>query len=242
MNIFLILVLFSSILSEEIRFATGEYEPYTSVNMDDKGCITQIVNDVCELMNIQPEYEFFPWKRAERCVLNNNCLAAFPYSKTADREKDFIFTDVLLSSNAYFYYYRPQKDFSTFKWEKYEDLRYLNIGGVLGYWYESEFRNSNLNVSFTYTDLDNIRLLMMGRIDLMPANEIVFWDLVRKNVPSEANNFKTLPKSIGDSDFYLMLSKNNPDANDFVQKFNKSLAEYKKSNKYKALLKKYGFD
>lgn len=222
-----------------IKMATGEYEPYTSSEMSGGGFFTEIVTAACEEVNVKVEYDFYPWKRCEKLLETGGVFAIFPYVKTEEREKNFLFTDVVTHSTGKFFYLKSKFP-SGIKYTDLKDLKKYTIGGTLGYWYEDLFKKNNLNVEYVSEDLLNIKKLEQGRIDLIVADELMGWRLIQSTFKNKQNEFATLEKPLNQSDFFMMVSKKYPNSNSILKKINDGLAIIKKNGVYKKILKKYG--
>ena len=54
-----------------VRLANGEWPPYTSLNLPNLGCDSQVVTEAFALEGIGVEYDFFPWARGT-CLLQSS--------------------------------------------------------------------------------------------------------------------------------------------------------------------------
>ena len=98
------LVLGAGLRAEAIKLATGEWAPYTSAALADYGFFTEIVSEVFAKMNVDVEYVFYPWRRCYDAVVKNLVWAAFPYSFTAERAKEVIYSDTIAYSTSRFWH------------------------------------------------------------------------------------------------------------------------------------------
>lgn len=77
--------------AKPLPIATGEWLPYVSESASDPGIFRKILDEVFKLMNAKPQYEFYPWKRAEYQTEKGYNFAAFPYIKTLNAARNLIF-------------------------------------------------------------------------------------------------------------------------------------------------------
>ncbi len=162
----------------------------------------------------------------------------FPYGYTKERAKEFLFSDVLLVTSTKFFYYKkhtPKK----IEWNDLTDLKSYLIGGVLGYYYEVEFKNAGLNVDYAPSETMSLKKLFHDRVSLVPLDEAVGWDLIMKNFPDEIDNFGVVEKAHDTSGNFLMVSKSYPDSENILKKFNVVLEKIKQNGVMEAILKKY---
>ncbi len=238
--IFLVILIESGSCEEikMIKFATGEYSPYVSKELAGYGMVTEIISAVVLAMGYKPEYLFYPWKRCEAAVKHGSVWASFPYGYTEDRAKQFLYSDEFMVTTDRFFYYKKQNK-KKIVWDKLEDLMPYKIGGVLGYFYEKEFKQAGLTVYYSYTEKDALKLLRLGRVDLIPLDELLGWDLIAKYYPQEIENFGVLEKAYLTSGNYLIVSKKYPNSRELLKRFNEEFKKIKGSGFVEQVFQKY---
>ena len=221
-----------------IVVGTGEWAPYTSEKLDNYGFFSEIVSAAAKEAGLNLEIKFFPWKRGENMAENGQIFAVFPYIRTADREKVFLFSDPVAPSKGKFFYLKSRLK-GDLSWTKPADLKPYTIGGVVGYWYEKEFKAVGLDLDMVFDEETNFTKLKAGRIDLAASEELVGWQLITKLFPNDKNLFTVSKQSVNVSDMMLMVSRTYPDASTILILFNDGLKKLKANGKYAAILKKY---
>lgn len=237
----LFMLISSSILYADqspILLTTGEWAPYVGKSLPENGVTSEIITEVFKEMGIRHQYKFLPWKRAELLVSRGKSFAAYPYVKTPEREKEFYFSDRIAYSTGRFFFIKSKMKKITY--EKLEDLSQFKIGGALGYWYEKKLQAVNPKYQAVKLEETNIKKLMKGRIELTPIDELTGWLLIKQIFPNQVDQFDTLDKPLNQSELYLMVSKDYPDAKKILSAFNKSLNVIRKKGIYDKILKKYG--
>jgi len=224
---------------ETLVLATGEWPPYTSESMENKGFITEIVTQVLQQMNYQAKIKFYPWRRCYEYVLRNKAWAAFPYSFTEERAKEVLFSDDVAFSTTKFFYYSKSAQKPSFTYEKIEDLRQYKLGGVIGYYYEEQFNNAKLNVDYVSKESIALEKLFFGRIQLLPLNVMVGWELIKKTFPDQLKNFGMLDKPLDKKSLKLIVNKDNKGFIKLLNLFNRTLDQFKKSDEYQLIIQKY---
>ncbi len=225
-----------NLFAHKVDLATSEYPPFVSKLLKENGFVPEILNLIFKEIDIQPNYRFLPWKRCEAELLKGKVWAAFPYGKNAAREKRFLFSEVIFNSTSSFFYYKKKP---INNWKKLSDLKPYTIGGVLGYFYETDFKKNNLKVDYAPTELSNIKKLIKGRVQLIITDDLTNWELIKKHFPEEIKNFGILPKPYDVSGNYLMVSKTYPDAKELLRKFNKTLQKLKANGLLTSILRRY---
>jgi polar amino acid transport system substrate-binding protein len=222
--IFLILLLTAVSNADSLPVATGEWTPFTSKDMKHYGNFTQRVTIVFQEMDIEPEYRFYPWQRCFDAVIKGRVWAAFPYSYTEDRAKKVWFSDMLSCSKTLFFYYEKEDSTTPYRVQNIEDLKSYKIGGVRGYYYEDFFKKSGLDVDYVNKEINGMEKLKLGRIDLMPVNELVGWNLIATHFSGERHKFKTLSLPLSVNPLRLIISKDYPGSKKILKRFNQALS------------------
>jgi len=221
--------------------ATGELPPYISENQNEN-FLTEVLNNVAQEMGVTFEFKFMPWKRCESAVEKLEAWGMIPYVPTPEREKKFYFSEKLYDRQSKFFFYSPGGTHKQIPYAGLSDLKGYRIGGVRGYYYEQMFLEAGLNVEFVATEEQNFQKLKLGRVDLIPVEEVTGFYIIRKLFPYEAGNFFTLSKPVSVSEIYLMTSKQYPDTNNLLARFNSALKKVKKNGIYQKILDKHGIN
>ncbi len=224
--------------AKTIKLATGEYPPYASAEIPGYGLVTEIISAAMKEMGNKPEYIFYPWKRCESSVKKGKIWATFPYGINNERAKVFLFSDVLLVTSTKFFYYKKHTK-NKIEWNSLSDLKPYKIGGVLGYYYEADFKKAEFSVDYAPSEILSIKKLVLGRVAIVPLDEAVGWSLIKKNFPDELVNFGVVEKAHDTSGNFLMVSKSYPDTKKLLKTFNAALKTIKKNGVMKEILKKY---
>lgn len=228
--------------SNEVILTTGDWPPYVYETGPDKGPMAEIVIAAFKEVGITAKIVFYPWKRAEDEVRQGKAFAAFPYAASDERKKEFDFSDPMYLVKAKFFY---NKNFHPdgMPFEKLDDLRSFKIGGMLGSWYEPNFKDAGLQVEYVSAMDQNIEKLVLGRIDLAVEEENSTWYLIRQLYPNEVDQFATLEKTLEQpgviNDLSLMISRSYPNSVELLKQFNTGLAAIRANGTFKQILEKY---
>lgn len=231
------LILFQSVTAKDsVVLVTGEIPPYCSEYLEGQGFITEVIAAVLREMDVEYDIHFYPWARCELMVSEGKAWAAFPYAYNEQRGEQFWFSETVgISMMKFFYYDETPLD----SYEKLSDLAPYTIGGVLGYFYKKLFADANLSTKYTRTEVLSLKKVIAKRVDLVPLNEIVGWDLIREEFPKEIEKFGTLDKPLKRIELKLMVSKDVPTSENLLNQFNEKLAVFKTTEAYREILKRY---
>ena len=228
--------------SGEVILTTGDWPPYVIEAGNDKGPMVDIVVAAFKEVGITPKIVFYPWKRAEDEVRQGKAFAAFPYSVSDERKKEFDFSDPMYDVKAKFFYHKKYHP-DGMSFEKLEDLRDYKIGGLLGTWYEPYFKDAGLQTEYVNAMDQNVQKLALGRIDLTVEEENTTWLLIRNLYPNETDQFATLEKPLEQpgviNELSLLVSRGYPNSAELLKQFNTGLAAIRANGTFKQILEKY---
>ncbi len=214
--------------------AIGDWEPFTSSRDENCQILEQLVAEIFALYDIKVEFRYYPWLRSLKNVESGACDASFPLMDTPERRINVIATKepILVEENVFFYL--KNKDFH---WETLEDLRAYTIGGTIGYAYMTPLTDFGLDIEFVPKEELNFQKIEAGRIDIYPASKYVGIYIINKLFdPVKRNNFRYDPKPLNSQDYYLLISRKNPDAQKIADMFDEGLRQYKRNGRYSEIL------
>ncbi len=218
---------------ETIKLANGDWAPYMAANLKQHGVISHVVTEAFALEGITVEYTFLPWKRGFEDAKNGTLDGSAIWSKTPEREADFLFSDVVVDLETVLFI---KKD-SPFNWNSLEDLGKVSIGGVIGYSYGLEDLEASGKITITRigTPENNYKKLVSGRLDTVAEDRDVGWELA--NTLGISDQVKAHPKPLKTKSYHLIISKNSAHAEKWLASFNRGLAKLKASGAFDKMLK-----
>jgi polar amino acid transport system substrate-binding protein len=236
--LFSLSLLFCSVFAyteNPIVIATNDYTPYTSTKNDGSGVILEIIRQAFNEVDLEVDYQFYPWKRCLGEVDKGLVFAATPYFKTDARQKVYDYSDPILPMfNRWFY--NKEKFPDGFEWSEMESFQGYRIGGVIGYWYIPEFERLGLNFELVKSDLQNLQKLVNHRIDFTIIDELTGNDLIREHLSTNAGNIGILEKPYDFQESYLLISRDYPNSEVIKKKFNQGLKMLKDNGKFWQIL------
>ena len=231
--------------ADNVKFTTGEWEPYTGQKMEGYGMVTEIVTAACNAEGITADYEFLPWRRAENYVENGSSFATFPYQKTKERVGKFYFSEILCSSSMGILAHQGNAKTADFEYSKPEDLKRFHIGIVAG---TDAVKIPLQKMGCEPVEVQNVdrylQYLESDRLDLVIDDRAVIYQALKKyysSEPDKMNQFRLIKVGFGvGAEYRLMVSTKYPNTKELLEKFNTGLNKIKASGQYKKILKKYG--
>jgi len=217
--------------------ATNENPPTVSRNPRES-FLTQILDEAAKSMGVRFDYQFMPWKRCEMALDRGEAWGAIPYIPTEERMVRYFFSEPLYWRRASLFLHDPGGKRRSVAFKALSDLKGYRIGGVLGYYYESLFREAGLSVEYVASDEQNFRKLAVGRLDLVPADCATGWRMIKSLFPpADRRNFYTLKKPISQSGVFLMVSRTYPGAEMHLIHFNEALRRMKGDGTFEKILR-----
>lgn len=231
--------------ADAVRFAIGEWAPYTEQGQARHGMAAEIVTAACLAAELQPEYEFFPWKRAEARVLDGSFFATFPYQETPERTRTFLFSEVICRSSNALLLHRGSSRMTPLSDAKIEDLKGLRIGTLAG----SDavalpLRQAGALVEEVQSVGQNLQKLEADRIDGIIDDRPVLYAALAAHCagdPQRMDRFYFAERPFGHATEYrLMVSTRFPDSRRLLARFNTGLRKIRASGDYQKILRKFG--
>lgn len=236
LSLLFLLVLFSAdIKAESLSIVTNEFPPFQIVEGETvSGYTTEIVKHVVENAGLIGEIKAYPWARAYKMSLKEPNTLIYSIVRSPERESTFKWIGSIAPYDVYFWKLKKRKDIRI---HNIEDAKKYMCGAMINGSKASillkhgfiEGRNLELGDS----DIDNLRKLYAGRIDLMLYDSTSF----RYSALKEKKNLDDVEKLIKvegiSNELFLAASLGTPDR--VVSKLRHSLEAFKKTNKYKEI-------
>lgn len=231
--VFLLNFTLKSLANETIRVAAEEWSPFSSLDLKYNGLMCRIITEAFALENVTVEYGFFPGARALQLVKNGEWDAVGGWTPTEERSQYYYFSDTLLNETVVFFHLKTL----AFDWKKWSDLDGLRIGATIDYYYGKGFEQAEkkdmLLVERVYSDEQNFKKLIAGRLDLFAVNLESGLTLVSDKFSSTEAESVTYHKfPLDEGPLVLMFSKKDEKNKRLVDLFNKGLKKLRATGKY----------
>lgn len=234
-RIFLFLFVWAGgcVAQETIRITNGEWAPYHSEYIPHYGLSSHIVSEAFKLVGINVEWGFFPWKRAYHITKDGREWdASALWWKSKKLEEDFLISDEVIRSSLVFFF--RKKD--AFEWHSWEDIKGKIIGVTEGYDYGDEFKKAvsihHIKLDFAPSDKLSYLKLLSNRVDLFPNDRLVGMTQIHNHLnDQQADLLDYAPQAFAEISLHLIVSKNIPNGQHFIEKFNAGLRLLKESGK-----------
>ncbi|WP_269531873.1 ABC transporter substrate-binding protein [Chitinimonas sp. BJYL2] len=215
------------------------YAPYADSSLPDGGLATEVVKQALLLSDVSITLEWQPWARNLATTAAGRHWGTFPYRRTPERERDFLFSDPIFESQERIFGHAAlQLDGS-----RLSTLTGRRICLPLG-WSAPEpiaklVEAGQITVEKPVDIQACLRMIVAKRVDFFVT------DLTqgKANLRQEmVPNVVLHPGVVGTSAYHLIASRNQEKTPWLIDRFNKGLSRLKAQGRYRQLLQKYGHE
>lgn len=225
-----------------VRLSWGEWPPFHSASLPFYGLYSHIVQEVFAAVGVTVEYTDHPWIRAYKMALSGELDGTVVWTRTPDRESNFIFSDPI-DEGCVVYFYKKE---TQFEWKTFQDLAKYIIGATRGYRAQDELefiRHSGIPLTYeiTSSDLQNMKKLVAGRIDAFTCHRVVGNHLLRHQFSEQDAEMVTYhAKPMFCDDYYAIFPKEKMiQSQQWVRLFNEGLKKIKANGTYQEIMEAF---
>ncbi|WP_425628152.1 substrate-binding periplasmic protein [Vibrio neptunius] len=230
------LCVFSSLANDKtVRFAVGDWEPYTSSLSDPELKISEtLVRRAFEIRGYAVELEYYPWVRSYQYAIRGDFDGSFPWMKNEDRVKDFIYSEPFFSQRVQFFYHSD----IPFSWHDAKDLNKFQIGATQGYQATHIMEQLGVDVEVNNSEETNFQKMAKGRLDAYPTGVERGLYLIKHYVPEALRPYIKLDgKPLIEDDMFVIFSRfDNERSRILVKEFNAGLKQLMETGEYKQIM------
>jgi len=221
-----------------VPLTTGPgYAPYTDQQSAQGGLAVEVVRAAFQHSGQQIDLKWLPWKRGYALTLAGAFQATFPYSRSPEREKDFIFSDPIVTIRSYLYTRRGD---TTLSFNVPASFRGRVICAPQGYNapLESTLQTLTARGEVRFERVPDysscMRMLAAGRVDAFTAQDELGLTVLHQ---TEADTFvQRSPQPVVSVDLMLIAPRNDPRSQALIDLFNAGLRRSKLDGTYQKLL------
>lgn len=239
--IFFSIVLFSggSGIGAEKTFTitTEPYAPYIGTQFNNQGWTMDVARAALEPQGYKVILKLRPWARAmseSKDGIHDGLYLAF---YTREREEWYVYSDPIGEVRTGFYRIKGKNIY----YKTLQDLKPYTIGLTRGASVSPDFDKADFWVKeFTINDIQSLRKLLLGRIDLYAGPELVAKYLINTEIsPEDRNKFEFMEPPLTVHKLYLAVSKKAPNYMRKLEDFNHGLKQIISDGTYEKILKSH---
>ncbi|APW41715.1 substrate-binding periplasmic protein [Rhodoferax saidenbachensis] len=207
--------------ADPLRLATGEYAPFTSESLPGGGPLTEIARRAFAASDPDLKISFLPWKRGYSETLEGKHDGTFPYGRSAERERDFYFSESYYTVDRRMYYLAESglkpEDITTLKGKRY----CLPLGFALPKDMGALIDNKTLEVQSPPDLASCAKMLLIKRVDFFIATPYIAETAMAQ---AGIKEIAFVSKSVGKGENFLIVPKSHPRGPAIIATFNKGIA------------------
>ncbi|WP_372943074.1 substrate-binding periplasmic protein [Shewanella sp.] len=230
--------MFNATVSAEQTVAKLMTHPLRPFSYQQDGMITgfavDIVNAIMQNAHIEAQIEMYPFNRGFQQLKSQSNTALFVIAKRPEREQHMKWVGPIITSGVYFY----KKRSANITLSRLDDLKRLqNVGVVLDN-ADHTYLNSQgfTNLSTDSDQLQSLKMLSYGRIDVAPMSELVM-PFLAQAANIDLNTIERTPIKLYDSTLYIAFSGDTSD--EVIARWQQAFDELKTSGHYQTIFDQY---
>ncbi len=233
------LLLSPGLRAQSLDLVCSEWEPYVGKNLDNMGPLAELVTQAFEKSGFQGTVTTHAWADAMAGVKDGRHDAAVCAWFSKERNKEYRFSTPIILNRLSFLKRRSD----VISWDRVEDLKSYSFAKLKGGVISKKFDNAGyLQVEEMEQQIDAIRLLIDGRVDMVPGDEGEAKALIQRYAPEAAETLDFVDRSVSTNSVHVIVSRERADGKALISAFNKGLETMRADGSYEALLAKYGME
>ncbi|WP_163835289.1 substrate-binding periplasmic protein [Spartinivicinus ruber] len=229
--------------AKELKLALGmvDYPPYYFQDDQDtiRGISAETAQKLAKQLNHKIIFKRYPFGRVVLYLQTGEADMVCQFFNTPDRAKAVIYTGVPHAFESAWMFIKKGSNINY--QNNLQELSNYRFGGVIGYSFGKAYDTANyLNKQNAVSEQEQIKMLLAGRFDIaLGTKPTIIYHAKRMQV---LDQIEFLTPTLADSPVYMAFSRARDDAYELAAKFTEALVEYKKTDEYRQLLKKYHFE
>ncbi|MEZ8102243.1 substrate-binding periplasmic protein [Vibrio bivalvicida] len=217
--------------TKTVRFAVGEWAPFTSSSENPNEKISErLVIRAYESQGYKVVLSHYPWPRSLRLAKQGKYDGTFPWMYMPEREGIFLHSEKMFSQKVVFF---SNKNVD-FQWQTLPDIERFHIGTTQDFAATLVLDKAGIESTLEATELNNFEKLVKNRIDAYPAGLIRGKYLLKKHFTDEqVNRIKIGSKALIEDSMHILFSTNNKERSDHLSEvFSNGLRHIYASGEY----------
>ncbi|MED5619864.1 substrate-binding periplasmic protein [Ideonella sp. BN130291] len=223
--------------ARKLVLAATEYPPYYSETLPDGGPVTELTVMALRRAGYEVEVRFLPWARALRLGQQGEVDGLVGVWRSPDREAAFRFSHPVVSNRIVLC---RKGHHGPARFTGFAALRPYTVGVVRGYADPPGLAAAQVRTEAVNDDLQNLRKLMVGHIDLVLIDSRVAQHLADRHLLGLASELDCLRPAVQEHPQYLAVSRRVADAASIVAAFNERLRGLRDSGEFEEIAARWG--
>lgn len=212
--------------------------PLSASGIYNNGIVTDITLQVFKNANLETSITFLPLEKLKVDTYRGVYTVAQPITKIEYEEDYLLYSDPLYKVLNVFFV----KKNDDFEYTDDKDLKGKKIAITKGVTIKElsdlEYKGKIELVTALTLEIA-FQMLASGEVDMIAAPQLVGLLTLQNMTVVNRDNFRMLDKNIGTEELFLAVSKNHPNGEEIIDKFNKSLNRMKLDDKIEEIINKH---
>lgn len=236
----LIFILPSLLYCQDLKVVTEEWKPFNYTdNGELKGISTEVVKAVLDRAGLEGDFKVYPWSRTYYLALNEPDTLIYTIYRNEEREERFHWIGPINKAPRFFFYRLRERDDIDLK--SLADAKAYEIGVLNNNYSHQKLLEEGFvegeHLFVNKTTENNIRMLLAGRIDLFPGNEIATDQLFREMGIEEDRIIKSI--QIFDTEARAYMAFNRDSSPELVKRVREAFEEVQSEGLIESVTMKY---
>ncbi|MTI08929.1 substrate-binding periplasmic protein [Curvivirga aplysinae] len=225
-------------IAESLIFTTTNFPPFSiegKQNEEKPGFIVELVTEAFHRHGHKVEFRFLPTERAQRLARSGNVTGSFRSTKPKKDKEIFIYSKPFSNLSASFFtldnYIGPELF-------DLEDARDIRLAAPLGTPLETILTKLNIPHTTVRSEEFGLRLLLGQRVDAF-LSYTLSTEWIYQRLQTDTALREMYAEEIALYPFYLAIHKNQENAHDLMNQFDKSISIMKRDGSYHNILISY---
>lgn len=212
--------------------------PLSASGIYNNGIVTDITLQVFKEANLETSLKFVPLERLREDTYKGVFTAAQPIAKTEADEANFYYSEPLYKILNVFFV----KKNDDFEYTDDKDLKGKKIAitkGVVIKELNLLADKRKIEIIPALTLEIAFQMLAKGEVDMVAAPQLVGLLTLKNMTVVSRDNFRMLNNNIGADELYLVVSKNHPNGEEIIEKFNNAFLRLQRDDKIEEIINKH---
>ncbi len=231
-------VVFNANAEEKTILAITEpWPPYMGPELKDNGFFPELVSEAFKRVGYTVKMEFYPWARVIAMMKKGKADVIYGVYHSKEREQFLIYSKPILEVQEVLISMKGRK----ITYQKLTDLKLYKIGVVREAVHEKAFDAADYLKKYEDVNHEqNIKLLVIGRIDLMAGSRDVIFSIVRQKYPQYLDQIEVVIPPLSKNKAHIGFSKKAANSRAVSTAFDKALTILKKDGSFSKIANKHG--
>lgn len=236
--LFTLLTLAGPVQARKLLLAATEYPPYYSESLERGGPVAELTVTALRNAGYDVEVRFMPWARALRQGEQGQVDGLIGVWRSAERERTFFYSEPVVSNRIVLC---RRGTAGPDRFTTWDAIRPYTVGVVRGYADPEGLAAAGVSTEAVTDDLQNLRKLVAGHIDLVLIDSRVQQYLSRRHLGPKAALVDCLQPAVQEHPQYLVVSRSTTGGEAIVAGFNEQLQRLRRSGEFKRIAERWGW-